>query len=297
LVAASPYLSIVGGNAWAGGSLTAPYSGTAAIRANRAATFGSFDEYGVFATGTVDYFGSAGQLGNARTALGAVDGSRLTFASKGSSLGTFTTSHAITNLVSYYAGSSHTASVLGGAGNTTVQGSGVYMVAGTGTVTLSSIAANANPHAVIYAPQGTVLINGPLVYTYAGALTFKDLPSLTVIANTIVVAGTVPQITGNFYAANKFVTCNEGPWNSSENAAKSGAITSAGTCSQQLVINGTVTVANQASRSLVLNRSYGGTTTGQPAEMVRMRPEAVLSPYEQNLMFTTIQETELPARY
>lgn len=178
-----------------------------------------------------------------------------------------------------------------------MQGSGVYMFSGTGTVTLSSIAANANPHAVIYAPQGTVLINGPLTYTYAGALTFKDLPSLTVIADTIVVAGNVPQIAGNFYATNKFVTCNEGPWNSSENAAKSGAITSAGTCSKQLVVNGTVTVANQASRSLVLNRSYGGTTTGQPAEMVRMRPEAVLTPYESNLMFTTIQETELPARY
>lgn len=191
MVAASPYLSIVGGNAWAGVS-DCSYSGIAAIAAAALVPLSSFDEYGVFATGTVDYFGSARSARKCPHSPWRCRRLKTDVCKQGSSLGTFTTSHAISNLVSYYAGSSHTASVLGGAGNTTVQGSGVYMVAGTGTVTLSSIAANANPHAVIYAPQGTVLINGTLVYTYAGALTFKDLPSLTVIADTIVVTAPSP---------------------------------------------------------------------------------------------------------
>lgn len=296
IVAAAPYISVIGGNVWAGGSIDAAtgyYGANVAINGSSSGNFGSFGEYGVFATGTVDYFGSAGKIGLARTASGGIDGARLTFGSA-VSLGNFTNAHKISNLISYYEGASHAATVLSGS---TVSGSGVYVYSGVGTLNVSAIAPNANPSAVIYAPNGTVLINGDLIYNYPAASSFKDLPSLTVIANTIVITGNVTQLSGNFYASGKFVTCNEGPWSTGENASKSSAITTTGACSKQLVINGTVTVANQAAGSLVLNRSYGGTTTGQPAEMVRMRPESFLTPYEQNLIFTTIQETELPARY
>lgn len=292
---ASPYATVIGGNVWAGGSVD-PVTGylgpNIAITGASSGNFGSFGEYGVFATGTVDFFGSAGKLGRVSTTSGMVNGP-LTFGSS-VSLGKFTNAHKISNLASYYQAATHTPSVLSGA---TVAGSGVYVFGGSGTLPISAIAANANPKAVIYAPDGTVLINGNLVYSYPGAISFKDLPALTVVAKNIIVTGNVTQISGNFYASGRFITCNEGPWSTGENASKATAITTTGACSGRLAVNGTITVANQNSGSLVLNRSFGGITTGQPAEIVRMRPESFLTPYENNLIFTTAHESELPARY
>jgi hypothetical protein len=292
LIAASPYAAIVGGNTWAGGSVdyaTGYLGDDVPITGARPTSFGSFDEYGVFATGTVDYFGSAGKLGQARTASGMANGP-LTFGSA-VSLGNFTNSHKISNLVEHYAASSSTP-VLNAAGQ--VSQSGVYVASGNVTITGMT---GGNPHAVVYAPNDTVTITGDIVYNSAPAASFRDLPSLTIIAKNIIITSNVSQIAGNFYASGRFITCNEGPWSTGENASKASAITTTGVCSNRLVINGTVTVASQAAGSLVLNRSYGGTTTGQPAEMVRMRPESFLTPYENNLIFTTAHETELPARY
>jgi hypothetical protein len=155
----------------------------------------------------------------------------------------------------------------------------------------------ANNHQTICAD--IVEIRGNIRYDI-GALSFNEVPSLTIIANTILVHGRqagapITEIAGNFYAVNKFVTCAE------SRASTSGPMYSqTGDCSGQLVINGSVTVANQASGSLVLNRTYGGEQPGQPAEIVRMRPEVYLSKYEDNInpsLLTTVYETELPARY
>lgn len=297
LIAAAPYVSVIGGDVWSGGSTDAPYTsvsgqGLVTGGATQGAGFGSFSEYGVFATGLVSYFGSAGRPGPSSSATGGVDGTKLTFASAsggGLSLGKFTNSHAITNLVTRYASAAHTASVLSGS---TVAGSGVYRA--SGDVTLSGI--SGSPKAVIYAPGFTVTITGNLVYDTAGALTFQDLPSLTIIAKNILVDANVTQIDGNFYAVNTFVSCAQGP----TSAGASAAITASGECNKQLVINGALTVVGQTATSLVLNRSYGGTKTGEAAELLRMRPEVYLTPHENSVssfLLTTVQESELPPRY
>lgn len=297
LIAAAPYVSVIGGDVWSGGSTDAPYTsvsgqGLVTGGATQGAGFGSFSEYGVFATGQVNYFGSAARPGPSSSATGGVDGTKLTFASAsggGLSLGKFTNSHAITNLVTRYASAAHTASVLSGS---TVAGSGVYRA--SGDVTLSGI--SGSPKAVIYAPGFTVTITGNLVYDTAGALTFQDLPSLTIIAKSILVDANVQEIDGNFYAVNTFVSCAQGP----TSAGASAAITASGECNKQLVINGALTVVGQTATSLVLNRSYGGTKAGEAAELLRMRPEVYLTPHESSVssfLLTTVQESELPPRY
>ena len=292
-VAASPYVSVVGGSVWAGGStdVTNNYAGPGVKITGKASgsVFGSFGEYGVFATGQISSFGSAGHVGLTAPASGK--GAQLTFGSIGS-LGVFSNSHQIVNLAAQYSSAPHTETVLSNApGGKAVNASGVYRV--SSDITVMSISSGKNPRAVIYAPENTVTIAGDLRYTYAGAASFKELPSLTIIAKKIIIADGVGEIAGNYYATEQFVTCSNGPITK----GASGAISAAGACSKSLVINGTVTVANQAAGSLVLNRSYGGTTTGQPAEVIKMRPESVLTPYENSLTFTTVYETELPARY
>lgn len=192
-----------------------------------------------------------------------------------------------------YATASHNPSVLSG---TVVSSSGVYVNSTAGAI-LSLSGISGSPHAVIYVPNGTVTITGDIVYSSAGATSFKELPSLTVIARDIVIDASVSEIAGNYYASNTFVTCNQGPRTAGD-PQKSALVSPSGACySKRLIVNGTVTVANQTSNSLVLNRSFGGTQVGQPAEVIRMRPESFLTDYENNQVLTTINETELPPRY
>lgn len=271
-VASSPYVAVIGGNVWSGGSTVSPYNGSADVTGANSigAGFGSFGEYGVFATSTIDYFGSAGRVGAASTSHG-VSGTRLTFGSA-VSLGNFSNSHRIADLTARCGSLS---------GSITIHAE-----------TLTS----ASPRTPVCAD--TVTIDGDITYSTGGVSTFGQLPSLTVIANNILVSGSVSEIAGNFYAVNRFVTCSQGSTvGGTPDAAYAGV---GGACTHALRINGTVTVANQAAGSLVLNRSSGGTTTNQPAEAIVMRPESFLTTFENSIntsMLTTVSETELPARY
>lgn len=273
VVAAAPYMSIIGGDIWAGGSTSGTYMGSADILGSPSYRIGSFGEYGVFATGKVDYFGSAARLGVGSTAAKttATGGARLTFGSYDSTigLGKFTTSHKISDLVaSLCPGGLHPGSPppLGG----------IYTTANDGVICYD-----------------TVHITSDI--KYATATTFAGLPSLTVVANDIEIDGDVGEIAGNFYAVNKFVTCKEGDKSNVLGFLQKMAAT--GSCARKLTINGTVSVASQAVDALVLNRSAGGTTVGQPAEVIRMRPEVFLTPFSTSLQLETVNETELPARY
>lgn len=295
LIAAAPYVHVVGGTVWSGGSTA---SGTS-FQGARPSTFGSFGEYGLFATQGVNMFGSGGQLWAPTGSSGMDNGTRLTFANT-PSFGTFTLTHAVTDQVARYASAVHSSSVLDTLSGH-VQNSGVYKA--SGDLMLNSNGAAwaipAGKHAVIYAPNNTVTIAGDITYSTGGVGSFADLPSLTVIAKTILVKGAVQQIAGYFYVTDRFASCSE----AKPVTADTGALTTTGACSKQLIVNGSVAVASTATNSLVLNRSYGGTAPGQPAELFRMRPESFLTPYEasattsSSTVLTTVQESELPSRY
>lgn len=276
VVSAKPYVSVIGGDVWAGGSATVPYTGISNIDASPtlSAGFGSFGEYGVFATGSINFFGSAARFSGASTTanVGAVDGAKLTFGSMDSSLGLgkFTSTHRISDMVANMCP--------GGL-------SGSLTLASGGQLTMD-VSSSKTP---ICATR--VDITNNIVYNTAGAGTFGELPSLTVIANEIYVTGNVTEVAGNFYAINKFVTCREGEGVLS-NLVVGGSCMTSGT----LTINGSVTVADHAG-ILVLNRTFGGMRAGEPAEVIRMRPEVFLTPFENNRILQTVLETELPARY
>jgi len=279
MVTALPYVSVIGGSIWSGGSTDATTgyannSGKIEGSSTISAGFGSFGEYDLFATNSINFFGSSARPGPASATSGAADGTGLTFGSA-TSLGSFSTSHKITDLV---------ASLCNG-----VLGNNTTNFAGSNDEVI-----HAGEHQIKCFDALNIKKN--ITYDPAGATSFGQLPSLIVVANRIEIDGSVTQIAGNFYAAESFVTCAEGPRNSADKT-NSGKITTSGSCTNRLTINGSVTVAGQAVNSLVLNRSYGGTTTGEAAETIRMRPEVFLTPYENSLLLTTVSETELPARY
>lgn len=298
LVAYSPYFTAVGGNVWAGGSTVGPgYTGIGSVSGNAPSTFGSFGEYGVFATGDVTNFGSGGLLG--ASGLGMTNGSRLTFANVSPKLGSFSSSHRIPER-SVPTGSlppnKNWSQVMTDSANE------VFYIPGNGNYDIDAAELPLGKRITIYANNRTVRINGNITYA-AGATGFAQLPSLTVVAKSIEVGAAASEVSGYFYVTDSFVTCSEGPRSSAQNGHPSmGAITTTGPCYTPLTVNGAVTVANNGSAGLVLNRSSGGDASGTPAEMFRMRPEVFLTGYEESraadsLVITTVHETELSPRY
>lgn len=307
LVAASPYVSIVGGSVWSGGSYTSPYTGTAGMKGQGGSIFGSTGEYGLFATGTISGFGSAGKFNSAD----------LTFA-KDPTLGEFTDSHKISDAVSYYRSGAEASphGISNAVDLSTLQSpNGATRTYKSSTSPGASNVINIGAtesigpgkRLVIYAPYDKVIITSDIKYSTNGANSFKDVPWLVIVAKEIEVNGGVSRIDGNFYAIEGFVTCSEGPRNSSDRTnAIIQSITanpSSACYNKQLTINGTVSLLKQGAKpGLVLNRSFGGEREGQPAEIIRFRPESFLSTYEYNRdstssILTTVHETELPARY
>lgn len=291
LIAASPYLTAVGGTVWAGGSVTSPYNTVAGFHGMPTTAYGSFGDYGVFATGSVDFFGSAGTLGRSETASGMANGP-LTFANT-AQLGRFMTMHQITDQSLQYNQAPHVPGVIRAAG--VVSGSGVFKASGNMTLNASTLTNGI--HAVVYAPHYTVTVRGDITYNSAGAGSFANVPSLTIIAKDLVIDKAVQRIDANiFITTGTFVTCSQGP----AAVLASGAYTVSGECSKKLTINGAV-ASGGALTKLVFNRSYGGNAAGEPAEMIRMRPEVFLTPYDyaqqNSTMLTTVSETELPTRW
>ncbi len=292
LVAAAPYVAITGGSSWAGGAYRTPFTGSAGYMGQSGSAFGSTGEYALFATGSINNFGSAGRPG----------ANNLTFAK--SPAGYFTGTNKISDVITYYdSRTPRTASTAlpgGSPINLNSLASGNYWANTNIDIATSNI--DKGKRLVVYAPNNTVTISGNITYSTTGVTSFAEVPHLVIIAASIEVKGAVERIDGNFYARDNFVSCQEGPRTSSE-TAKRVNITTSGSCNKQLSINGTLSLLRQAAGGrLTLNRSYGGTAAGQPAEIIRFRPESFLSTYELNKIqngsvLTVIHEAELPARY
>lgn len=284
LVANSPYLSIIGGDAWAGNDDSTKLVG---FQGSTTSGFGSFGEYGLFATGDIFKFGSAGKVG----------ANPLTFANKPPLSGRFSPTHQVYSPLSKY-----DSTPTGTPPANLFAASGVYEV--TSPLTIGSggpVTVTSGAKVVIYAPDTTVTIANSIQYGVGGT-SFKDQASLTIIAKEIRIMGATKRIDGYLYARNLLKTCEEGPDGASAaTASQSAAITSTGACSQQLVINGAVTLESATSKA-IFNRSFGGTKADEPAEMIRMRPEVFLTPYEVDYAtgsssYRTVSELELPPRY
>lgn len=308
LIASLPYLSMVGGDARAMRS-TPEGPLNYSVRGATGTTFGSFGEYGVMGSENVQYFGSGGKLGVDAASNGMVL-APLTF-SNTSPLGNFGTVSKVYDPGTSYAPAAVTSTTplpISGSVTTapgaTVVGGGLYKNTGATTVYLnaSTLTAGTNKHAVVYVPNGTVRITGTITYNSAGATSFGTLPSLTIIAKNIEISGAAERVDAYMYVSGQFVSCAEGP-RVAGNVPENAQITPSGACSKQLTLNGALHIgAYAAGTQPVFNRSFGGLSAGQPAEIFRMRPEVFLSTYEQSIrnnagVLRTIVEKELPPRY
>lgn len=291
VISKAPYLAIVGSDASAGGSTTAPYTGTGGFYGYNTATsgFGSFGEYAVLATGPIADFSTAGRIdaGNYRT---------LMFANTpiGTS-GNFQTTHRITDYVSRLQARGSAGSV---APNVLTLGGGSqdYREPFAGDISLSS----ANPLAagrkyLIFAPGRNVTITSNIEYA-ASAGSFAAAPSVIIVANNIQIQSNVSRVDAVLYAVNAISTCAEAGQTRATLPSPATPISVGGACElNQLKINGAA-----IGRTLYTPRVNGGANASQPpAEVFVLRPEAFLEPYESNLtsmILKTDVETELPPR-
>jgi hypothetical protein len=298
-IAGLPKMSIVGSDASAGGSgAVAGFSGS-----SQSSNFGSSGEYGLFATGAISDFTSAGKIYPVVPGPGTMP---LAFANNitpavvagsSSATGYYQSTRTITDLISKYATRGAAGSAYGGG---IIPASGDYRV--TTDIDIDASNLPVGRRVLIYAPANTVTITDNITYTTAGPTlnSFADAPMLVVIARNILVNQNVTQLDGVFAATDAFTSCSEAgvhPTDVQVNpAVGNAAISSGGTCdTERLTVNGAV-----IARRVILPRTAGGSIPGDaPAEVFRLRPEAYLTPqliFSSSTPLMTVSETELPAR-
>jgi hypothetical protein len=255
------------------------------------AVYGSWVEYGVFATGYVSGVSSASGL---NTLDGAVNDqslwSRLTFSNSHNSstsepcasgaikFGCFRfANNELSTIQSTFPVSSTTPRISGTIANiaslanvSTVQGS---------SVTLAGGQLGPGQWRVINAPNATVNITGNINYTNQILRSTRDIPQMVIIARDINIAGNVSQVDSWLIASNSLVTCSDRGTAAQLNGLPNPANLpdqyklTLDHCNNTLVINGHV-----ATSKLWLRRTAGGSgssgANGEPAEIINLRPDA-----------------------
>lgn len=298
MITRAPKVSIVGGDASAGNTgATAGFSGY-----SQQSNFGSNGEYGLFATGAISDFTSAGKIYTTTPLAGTMP---LAFANNinttivpgsTSATGYYMAAHTMTDLITKY-------QTRGLAGANTYTGGGIpstgdYLVTSDINITLSNLPAGRR--VLIYAPGRTVTIDDNITYTTTGLGSFADAPMLVVIARNILVDESVTRLDGVFAATDAFTTCLQAGLHPTDPlvspATGNAALAAGASCDiETFIVNGAV-----IARRVLLPRTAGGNNAAEgPAEIFRLRPEAFLTPqliFNSNTPLTTINETELPAR-
>jgi hypothetical protein len=268
--------------------------------------FGSWIEYGIFATGTVTGAASGSAYsGGLIDTPAACESKLLTFTNSptatgctdASVAGNYASSQSIPDIASSFAISSSTPSF--GASPTidltTSTASG--LMTATGNVLLSG---GSTPIAkgrwlVLNAPEATVTITGNILYTNESLASVGDIPQLVIIAKNINIADTVTQIDSWLIAKSTTLTA-DGRINTCSSIADNAPLSS-NICSTPLTVNGPV-----MARALLLRRTAGSgfaSSSGDPAEVFNLRPDAYLWAALQATntgRVLTVQTTELPPR-
>lgn len=308
VIAKKPYLSVINGDVWAGGSFKTA-SATCAVDTTKSltgtttaypdgSTFGSYAEYGVTSLGPISEFGSAG-----KPLVGTAVGNNLSF-SNTPSIGVFKgtaagTTHCLADAMDFF-GSKGSGTTISGAIDITGY-NGIYSTAAgnTGAVTVTAAAdpvtLGANRHIVIIV-EGDIVINRNIQFANGPYTTLSSIPSLVVISKngSIRVTQNVTRLDGFFQAKKDFITCaeggNGGPIGEGNNI-----------CKNKLEINGAV-----SANKLVARRINGAAVVAgvdrrnEAAEVIIMRPDIFLSQYAQAQVdgqLQTVDEDELPPRY
>ncbi len=281
-IAASPRISIVGGDAASGGNTSGSVGGGGFHGA--VSNPGSFGEYGVLSTGDIVNFYSAGTPG----------GSVLTFANTTPTKGNFSATRYLTDLT---AGLTDNVAVWSPftPGQAIPGGTNNYRVTSNTSIGASTLGAGSKT--VIDARGYTVTIAGNIQYNVGTYGSFSQAPSLSILASRIIINDNVQTLDGLFIASQDLTTCDDAGYTHAAAETANNALSISGPCrNTRLTINGALIVGGQ----LVTARTAGGgTPTELPAEIIRFRPEVFLTPYENGTASGSLMtdiETELPPR-
>lgn len=278
-------------------------------------TFGSWVEYGIFATGTIGYgvssspslasgsaYGIDASAGLANATI--CNTSMLSFTnadttsgcSETADIGNYANTRSIPDVASSFPTEGASTLPTNNLSDPVVDG--VYT--STTDVTLPGGEISVGRWVVINAPDVTVTITGDIVYSSATIPTIADIPQLIIIAKNIIIADTVQNIDAWLIAKGGIETL-DGTINTC--GVVGGAVyattepLTSNICNLQLKVNGPV-MANK----LFMRRTYGSgpaTASGDPAEVFNLRPDAYL--WAANLTkgdgrIKTVYSAELPPR-
>lgn len=271
-------------------------SGSSSATDNR---YGSWVEYGAFATDKIIGFGSAA------TSVGMSSNNRLTFGNTSNVASGFAAGgdFKFANCMPNYFGwvdATKANNVNGQAsslnvGNLSGNAQGQYVTTGQ-NATLNGASSLANK-AILKVQKdgagngGNITINGNITFANGPHGSFNDLPQLIIIADgDIIINENVEQIDAWLIARGKINSCGN---NVTPNASQ---------CTKQLRINGPV-----AASRLNLYRTFGADLSNadasRPAELFTLNPAHLLKRYgpndgnSTNPNATVLSEIELPPRY
>lgn len=308
IVGKRPYVQVWGGDLVAGryfandpiGSLNA-----ADIRANivtksgsgGSTTYGSWSEYGAFATGNIIGFGTMRGLDGGSRNSDQSAWSSLTFANTQNEFGRFTSSGGslgtVPNLSDTLLKGQNVDRNLTGVANITLGDSepagNVYMYEkSSGNLQIDASTIPKNRTIFVYVPEGNVTIAGNIEYFAGPYSSSSELPQVIIIAQNILIDESVTNVDA-WLIANGGI--NSGIINTCN---RSGTLT-INICDSQLRINGPV-----LARELLLRRTAGagsGGASGDPAEIINLRADTYLWAFSESRSEQRVQTTfatELP---
>ncbi len=271
--------------------------------------FGSWAEYGIFATGPVVGLGSNSGLENGAPVVTSISGgtqdswNKLTFANAVQDYGSFTSPGTIPDepaalLASNQVVSQITIDPVAFNGAMT---SGIYEK-NAGDLTISTGTLDGGSSVIVSVPNGTVTIDGDLMYNDGPYTSITEIPRLVIIAKNINIKGNVARVDAWLVARNSpggttggggiIDTCSDGPHPPADPGL------TINDCANPLMVNGPV-----MARHLLLRRTAGsgiGASSGDPAETIDLRADTYLSALAHRssaLTPATTYTVELPPRF
>ncbi|MEI6850417.1 MAG: hypothetical protein WCK26_00440 [Candidatus Saccharibacteria bacterium] len=256
-------------------------------------TFGSWVEYGIFATGTIRGTASASAFAGGLPSAQPADIPRLSFANDGI-VGTCSSPgcYAMANSIPDVAASFPTDNKTVGATISDFSGmQGTYKNTET-SITISGGTIAKNKWIVINAPTANVTIEGNINYTSDSLNSINEIPQLVIIAKNIIINDNVTNVDAWLIAKG-----TPGEAGAGEIKTCTSVATTASTCNQPLFINGPV-----MAKKLYLWRTGGSGSddhSGDPAEIINLKADAYLWAKSQTSSqgrIRTVFTTELPPR-
>ena len=248
---------------------------TTSVKSNN--TFGSWVEYGIFATGLTRGIASGSAFANIHGLYGASSMCRystLSFTNSGcsgSNVGSYSKNIPMTDVESIFPSAGSTINTGSVVVNNLLSGPGTYIGTRTGNLTLTDSNLDSGK-TIILKVSGTVTITDDLTYSNDPYNNIKDIPQLVIIANNINIDSSVVNVDAWLIAKNGYV-------NTCSSAGTSNPL-SINICSRYLRVNGPV-----IAKKIYLRRTAGsgtGLASGEPAEVFNLRADAYLWAYSRS---------------